>query len=202
MFSKEIQCEEYTTMSQELHNIDRPDGKYKDSELDHMMVFCILDTSVPYEKCCEAFDNLRKAGMITRKKLQKCTPLMIKLELQNAGYRWANQKSKYLMEFADNDINLKTCTRDELVKNVKGVGMKLASMFLRNTRGHEYAVIDVHTDRWLEKELRAFDQWKPNMSYEEKEKIFINLAEIAGKTPTQLDLEIWQKNRIGNRNKK
>ncbi|KKM22916.1 hypothetical protein LCGC14_1620430 [marine sediment metagenome] len=188
-------------LSQELHSIDRPDegNKYSNLELDEFMVFCILDTSVPYEKCCQAFDALKKSGMTTRRKLRKCTPLMVKLELKNTGYRWANQKAKYLMEFADNPINLKTATREEMVKNVKGVGMKLASMFLRNTRGHEYAVIDVHTDRWLEKELKAYDQWKPKMSYEEKEKAFINFAKILGTTPKELDLKIWQENRIGNR---
>ena len=56
------------------------------------------------------------------------------------------------MEFSNNTINLRTATRDELVKNVKGIGYKLASMFLRNTRGEEYAVMDVHTKRYL-KEL-------------------------------------------------
>jgi len=191
-------------MSDELHSIDRPEesDKYTKQELDKFMVFCILDTSVPYEKCCEAFNALNDAGMTTRKKLRNHTPLPIKLELQNVGYRWANQKSKYLYEFAHNDIDLKTASRDEMVKNIKGVGMKLASMFLRNTRGHEYAVIDIHTDRWLERELKAFDQWKPKMTYEEKEKAFIGFANMLGKSTMELDLEIWQENRIGNRNKK
>ena len=189
-------------MSQELHSIDKPTGIYEVKELDEFMVFCILDTSVPYEKCCQAFDVLKKAGMTTRRKLRNHTPLPIKLELQSVGYRWANQKSKYLHEFAHNDINLKTASREEIVKNIKGVGMKLASMFLRNTRGNKYAVIDVHTDRWIEKELKAYDQWRPRMSYEDKEKAFINFAKILGKTPMELDLEIWQKNRIGNRKKK
>ncbi len=190
-------------MSQELHNIDRPEDekKYTKQELDKFMVFCLLDTSVPYEKCCEAFNALNDAGMTTRKKLRNHTPLPIKLELQSVGYRWANQKSKYLHEFAHNDIDLKTATRDEIVKNIKGVGMKLASMFLRNTRGHQYAVIDIHTDRWIQKNFGVPDDKYKKMSYEQKEEWFIQASELLGKTPMELDLEIWQENRIGNRKK-
>jgi len=186
-------------MSQELHDIDKPTGIYEVRELDEFMVFCILDTSVPYEKCCQAFDALKKAGMTTRRKLRNHTPLPIKLELQNVGYRWANQKSKYLYEFAHNDIDLKTASREEMVKNIKGVGMKLASMFLRNTRGNKYAVIDVHTDRWIQKNFGVPDDKYKKVSYEQKEDWFIQASELLGKTPMELDLEIWQKNRIGNR---
>ena len=45
---------------EQLHDIDRPEGKYTKLELDEMMVFCILDTAISYEKCCEAFDTLKK----------------------------------------------------------------------------------------------------------------------------------------------
>lgn len=187
---------------QELHWIDRPDGKYSKQAMESFMVFCILDTCVPYEKCCEAFDALKKQGLINRRTLKQVSERDIKMILKKTGYRWANQKAKYLKEFSKNPINLLEASRNDIVKNVLGVGMKLASMFLRNTRGHEYAVIDIHTDRWLERELRAFDQWKPRMTYEEKEKAFIGLAKLAGKSTMELDLEIWQENRIGNRRKK
>jgi len=183
----------------ELHWIDRPNGKYSKQAMESFMVFCILDTSISYEKCCQAFDALKKNGLINRRTLKQVNQRDIYIILKSTGYRWSNQKAKYLKEFSKNPINLLEASREDIVKNIKGVGMKLASMFLRNTRGYKYAVIDVHTDRWIETELRAFDQWRPNMSYEEKEKAFINFAEILGKTPMELDLEIWQKNRIGNR---
>lgn len=189
-------------MSQELHDIDRPGGKYNNNELDEMMVFCILDTSVPYEKCCEAFNALKKNKMTKKKGLREASQRDIKLVLQSVGYRWANQKSKYLKEFSNNNVDLIHTSRDELVKSVKGIGMKLASMFLRNTRGHQYAVIDVHTDRWLQKNYGFSDEEYKKMKYEKKEEWFIKASEFLGKTPTQLDLEIWQKNRIGNRRKK
>ena len=191
-------------MANDLHNIDRPeeDKKYQTCELDEMMVFCILDTSIPYEKCCQAFDALKKQGMTKKKGLREASQRDIKLVLQEVGYRWANQKATYLKEFSKNDIDLIHVSRDELVKSVKGVGMKLASMFLRNTRGNQYAVIDVHTDRWLQKNYNFPDDVYKKMKYEEKEKWFIEASEFLDKTPMELDLEIWQENRIGNRRKK
>ena len=191
-------------MSQELHSIDRPeeDKKYNKLQLDEFLVFCIIDTAVPYEMVCRTFDALKKSKMTKRRDIMKWREDMIEATLRKAGYRFPKQQAERIKAFGYSGIDLKTVTREELVRDVKGIGMKLASMFLRNTRGHQYAVIDVHTDRWLEKELRAFDQWKPRMTYEEKEKAFIGLANILGKTPMELDLEIWQKNRIGNRRKK
>jgi len=191
-------------MSQELHDIDRPEEtkKYNKPQLDEFMVFCILDTACSYEMVCKAFDELKSMKMTKRKDIMKWREDMIENALKRVGYRFPKQQAGRIKDFGYNSIDLKTATREELVRDIKGVGMKLASMFLRNTRGHKYAVIDVHTDRWLEKELKAYDQWKPKMSYVAKEKAFINFAKILGKTPMELDLEIWQENRIGNRRKK
>ena len=185
---------------EELHSIDRPDegNKYNNLELDEFMVFCILDTAVSYEKVCETFDALKKKHITTRIALLTRQDL-IKPALKSVGYRWANQKTLYLKHFAHNKIDLKTATREELVKSVKGVGMKLASMFLRNTRGHEYAVLDVHTLRWLQKNYNFPDEEFRKMSYEKKEQYFIEAAEFLSTTPMELDLKIWQENRIGNR---
>ena len=191
-------------MSQELHSIDRPEeGKrYNKLQLDEFLVFCIIDTAVPYEMVCRTFDELKKMKMTKRKDIMKWREDMIENALKRAGYRFPKQQAGRIKAFGYSSIDLKKATREELVRDIKGIGMKLASMFLRNTRGHQYAVIDVHTDRWIERELKAYDQWRPKMSYEEKEKAFINFAKILGKTPMELDLEIWQKNRIGNRKKK
>ena len=182
-----------------LHEIDRPEGKYSDLELDEMMVFCILDTSVPYEKCCQAFDALKKDGLTTRRSLSLSSPDSVRNILKSTGYRWANQKAKYLTEFGRNDIDLRSATREEIVKSIKGVGMKLSSMFLRNTRGADYAVLDVHTLRWLQKNYAFSPEEFKKMSYLTKEEHFARAADFLGMTATQLDVKIWEENRIGNR---
>ncbi len=191
-------------MSQELHDIDRPqeDKKYNKLQLDEFMVFCILDTACSYETVCKAFDELKSMKMTKRKDIMKWREDMIENALKRVGYRFPKQQAGRIKAFGYSSIDLKTATREELVRDVKGIGMKLASMFLRNTRGHQYAVIDVHTDRWIQKNYMFPDDQYKKMKYEEKEKWFIEASEFLGKTPMELDLEIWQENRIGNRRKK
>ncbi len=187
-------------MSQ-LHSIDRPEGKYTKLELDEMLVFCILDTAVPYEMCCRAFDALKKEGYTTRKGLASPLKSMIAGTLKRAGYRFPKQHAGRLKNFSKNNINLKIATRKELVDNIDGIGMKLASMFLRNTRGHQYAVLDRHTLRYLDRHLKN-TPWTTNphpKTYEEKEKLFLDIAKALGKSPMELDMEIWQRERVGNK---
>lgn len=182
-----------------LHQIDKPSGGYTKKELDEFMVFCILDTAVSYEMVCKTFNGLRKNGMTTRRGIRKFRIRDIEGRLKHEGYRFPSQHAKRIKAFGDNPINLSTATRDELVKNVNGIGMKLASMFLRNTRGEEHAVLDVHTLRWLKKNYGFSDKEFKKMTYNEKEEYFKKASEFLGKTTTQLDLEIWEANRIGNR---
>jgi N-glycosylase/DNA lyase len=166
-------------------------------DLDRMMVFCILDRAQPYEKVCKAFDTLSKANMTTRLGLLNHSYAEITAALKISGHRFPNQTAKFLKGFGESNIDLRIATRDELIQNLSGIGYKLASMFLRNTRGEEYAVLDVHVKRWLEE--RGFD---PKAQYKDLEKVFCYLAKGMGKTPYELDMEIWQERRIGNKKKK
>lgn len=170
----------------------RTEEGFDRNNLEHHMVFCVLDTACSYLKVCEAFNALKKHGLITRKALQKANQNELIIILKNVGYRWANQKAYYLKDFGSNSINLKTATRKEIVDSVLGIGMKLASMFLRNTRDEEYAVMDIHTKRWLYERIE-----KPynSLSYEKEEELFKSAAELAGKTVAQLDYEIWNERR-------
>ena len=185
-----------------LHPIDKQKPKWTDEELEKMFVFCLLDRAMPYEKVCKAFNHLDKNGLTTREGIKQIfypgkDKAYIASKLQEVGYRFPNQAAEFLILFASNPIDLRTSSRDEIVKNVKGIGYKLASMFLRNTRGEEYAVLDVHIKRWLEE--RGFD---PKANYKDLEHIFCHLAKGMGKTPYELDMEIWQGRRIGNRRQK
>jgi len=190
-------------MSQGLHDIDKPQGKYSDLELDEFMIFCILDTACPYEMVCKAFDKLRELGMTTRRGIMHWREDMIENALRRTGYRFPKQHAKRIKDFGYNSIDLKTATRKELVDNINGIGMKLASMFLRNTRGEDYAVIDIHTERWLMATFMKVYRGKIKVprTYEEKEKYFKEMAKAKGMTTKDLDLMIWQENRIGNRKK-
>ncbi len=183
----------------QLHSIDRPEGKYTKLELDEMMVFCILDTAVSYEMCCKAFDELKEMKMTVRKEIIKWREDMIENTLRRVGYRFPKQHAKRIKDFGYSDIDLRKATRKELVADINGIGMKLASMFLRNTRGSQYAVLDRHTLRFLDRHLEVGNGIPYPKTYEEKEKLFISIAKDLGKSPMELDLEIWQRERVGNR---
>lgn len=189
-------------MSQ-LHIIDKPNGKYTNLQLDEFMVFCILDTAVPYEMVCKTFDALKANNMTTRREIKNYHVSDIVKVLKSAGYRFPKQHAKRLWMFGYNDINLKTASREDLVKNIKGIHYKLASMFLRNTRGLDYAVLDVHTRRWLRSYLHENSKLSTNeihkLTYAEEEDYFKAIAKLLGTTTKDLDLKIWQENRVGNR---
>jgi N-glycosylase/DNA lyase len=176
-----------------LHPIDRQKPKWTNEDLERMMIFCMLDRAQPYEKVCKIFDTLNKADMTTRLGLWNHTSTEIVSTLKTAGHRFPNQTTKFLKGFSESDIDLRTATRDELVRTLSGIGYKLASMFLRNTRGEEYAVLDIHVKRWLK------EKGIPFKKYKDQERAFLSFARAMGKTPYELDMEIWQERRIGNK---
>lgn len=188
-------------MSQ-LHIIDKPNGKYTNLQRDEFLVFCILDTAVPYAMVCKTFDALRANNMTTRKDINNHSVTDVIKVLQSSGYRFPTQHAKRIKMFGYNNINLKTANREELC-TINGIGMKLASFFLRNTRGEDHAVMDVHTKRWLKNYLVDYCSWDPKdvkkLTYTQEEDNFKAIAKLMGKTTTQLDLEIWEANRVGNR---
>lgn len=183
-----------------LHPIDRQKPQWTDEDLEKLLVFCLLDRAMPYEKVCKVFDWLNRISLTTRKGIKESgygiKELSLALSTKEAGHRFPNQTAKFLHAFSKSTYNLRTITRDELMTEQPGLGYKLASMFLRNTRGEDYAVLDVHIKRWMEE--RGFN---PDAPYKDLEHAFLMLAKGMGKTAYELDMEIWEERRIGNRKK-
>ena len=104
-----------------------------------------------------------------------------------AGYIFlARQSFKYVDLNADN-------VREQLVKNIKGLGMKEASHFLRNIGFKEYAILDKHAVNCLF-ELGVIYSNKPPknkneyLEIEEKMKNFANKINVYF---DELDLVLW-----------
>lgn len=167
-------------------------GHLSNEELETRMIFAILDRAQSYGKVVAAFNALKAEGIINRSIIKNTTTEEeIAKILKSVGYRFPNQTAKHIYEFGSNITNLRTATRDELVENINGVGPKIASLFLRNTRGENVLILDIHVKRWLAE--RGYDTTKP---YEDLEKDFIAEAKKLGKDPRDLDLEIWQERRV------
>ena len=82
--------------------------------------------------------------------------------------------------------------RDWIVKNVKGLGYKEASHFLRNIGFDDFAIIDFHivdllADYNLIKKPKNLNRKK----YLEIEKILRKISRKTGLTLAELDLYLW-----------
>jgi thermostable 8-oxoguanine DNA glycosylase len=156
-----------------------------DSELERALIFCLIDKMMPYDKVCKTLKALEKNFCVTRNGIKEKTTAEISNILKSAGYRFPNKTAQFIKEFGDSNIDLRKASREELTK-IKGMGMKLASLFLRETRGEEVAVLDVHTLRWL-KERNLLGK-----TYVESEQNFANEAKKLKVSVRDLDLAIWE----------
>ena len=85
--------------------------------------------------------------------------------------------------------------REKLVKDIKGLGMKEASHFLRNIGFKDVAIVDFHIIDLLNREkLVNFDRKKGGLSkqkYLEIEKVLEDLGKKVGLDLAELDLYLW-----------
>ncbi len=121
--------------------------------------------------------------------------------------RFPNNKAKYIFEnrkvfTSGRSIRIKdkidtqdiVKTREWLVKNVKGIGLKEASHFLRNIgHGDDLAILDVHILRNMVKyrlieEMPKTLSRKTYLKLEEKLRLF---ADSLGVSMGELDILFW-----------
>ncbi|MBD3304485.1 N-glycosylase/DNA lyase [Candidatus Woesearchaeota archaeon] len=123
----------------------------------------------------------------------------IRNSIKKNKHRFHNNKAKYITEARCHvDIKQKlksmkdTEAREWLIKNIKGVGYKEASHFLRNVGCKNLAILDRHIINLMH-ENRILKQ-KPNLTkknYLKIEEKFKNLAVRLSMSPAELDLYMW-----------
>lgn len=122
----------------------------------------------------------------------------IDLEQDLRVYKFGKYKTLVpcFMQLADSGIDLKTCTREELIK-FPGIGMKTASLFLLHTRRRaEVAYLDTHILKWLSQYHAETPKVSPQSlkQYLKYERFFLNLVWILfpNCTYAEIDLHIWR----------
>ena len=180
-------------------NIDRPRNKWSEKQIEQLFVFCILDRAMSYEKVCKTFEYMKSKGLTEFTQIENISFIELLSEIAESGYRWPNQAAEYLKWNINNYsvAELSMMSRDELKRNIKGFGYKLASMFYNRLHPEDakYAIIDIHIDRYLQQ------QGCNDTSYKKKEKFMQDLAAKRNISIEKLDWNIWNKNRIGNKKK-
>ncbi len=110
-------------------------------------------------------------------------------------YRFHTIRAKYLYEARNSfkKINIYDKNiREELVKNIKGIGMKEASHFLRNIGFEDYAIIDFHiVDVLVNAGLIEKPKTLTEKKYLEIENVLRKISIKTNLNLGELDLYLW-----------
>jgi len=158
------------------------------------LCFCILTANYSAKKAIYIQENIKDGfNNLSETKIAK--------ELKKLGHRFPNTRAKYICYsrkyqdilkktlFSFNTSNEK---RDWLVKNIKGLGYKEASHFLRNIGVLDVAIIDFHiVDVLVSYKLIKKPKTMTKKEYLSIEKKLKQLAKKTNKTLGELDLYLW-----------
>lgn len=115
----------------------------------------------------------------------------LRLKLKELGYRYPNIRSSYIIEARKHYKKLEF-NRDWLVKNVKGLGMKESSHFLRNIGYDDYAIIDFHIiDLLVDNQLITRPNTITPKKYIEIENVLKEIGSKLCLSLAELDLYLW-----------
>jgi len=157
------------------------------------LCFCILTANAKQKTGAIIQSQINSEGFRTLS--QETLANLIKLN----KHRFHNNKAKYIVKARD-FVNIKSIIKDMtendarkwIVENIKGIGMKEASHFLRNTGGQNLAILDRHILRLLaEHEIIVCPKTLNSQTYEEIELKFKELASTLRMSLAKLDLFLW-----------
>jgi len=121
--------------------------------------------------------------------------------LRCLGHRFPNTRARYIVEARKYENSLKdiiassnnaNSLREWLTENIKGIGLKEASHFLRNIGYKDFAILDFHILNILDR-YGLFDKPKTmtKKRYLEIEELLRKTARKANLTLAELDLYLW-----------
>jgi len=158
------------------------------------LCFCIMTANCGAEKCIEIHEKI--GG-----KFNTLNELKLLGRFKEYGYRFPNIRSKFIIEARKSKAELKNKINSELndndlrewvVRNIKGIGYKEASHFLRNIGFTNYAIIDFHIiDLLVRHGLINRPKTLTKRKYLEIENILKNLAGKLNLNLAELDLYLW-----------
>jgi N-glycosylase/DNA lyase len=175
-----------------------------EEEIFHELAFCLLTPQSKAKSCWAAISSMREENV-----LLSGTTDEIRQELHHC-VRFHNKKAQYLTDakelflskgtvsikpFIENFSDVYAC-RDWLVKNIKGLGYKEASHFLRNIGlGDNVAILDRHILRNLQR-FAVIEEVPDSLGrskYLSIEKDLIAFSKQIHIPPSHLDLLLWYK---------
>lgn len=172
----------------EFKALGKKDSKHWFSEL----CFCILTANSKAETAINIQKQLTAYGFCTLHYND------LRGAIKKNKHRFHNNKAKFILaarQFTDiKDIITglvkgrgESSAREWLVKNIKGLGYKESSHFLRNVGYFNFAILDRHILSLMNQDKKALNKKR----YLEIEKKFKQLASKLGMSAAELDLYMW-----------
>jgi N-glycosylase/DNA lyase len=169
-------------------------GKEKLDAVFGELCFCILTANFSAEKCIHIQNEIgRDFSILGKQELAE--------ELKKHGHRFPKTRADYIYKARKCEKDLFNIIgngkerREKLVKEIKGIGMKEASHFLRNIGFKDVAIIDFHIiDLLNRKGLIEFERKKQTLTkkkYLEIEKVLEEIGRKTGLNLAELDLYLW-----------
>lgn len=116
--------------------------------------------------------------------------------MQKCGIGCYTYKARTFVELAESNLNLRTCSSEDL-EAIWGVGKKTARCFIIHSRKNaRYAGLDTHILKHLKgMGVKGVPKATPSSKkqYLRLEQEFLRLADEAGMSPADYDLQVWNK---------
>ncbi len=167
-------------------------GNENEDKLFSELCFCILTANFTAERGIKIQNELEKSfSKLSEQELAK--------KLKDIGHRFPNTRAKYIFEAREIKNKIKEIlekgeaeARAFLAENVKGLGYKEASHFLRNIGFKDLAIIDFHiidvlADNGIIDRPKTLNKSK----YLEIEKKLQEIARKVNLNLAELDLYLW-----------
>ncbi len=168
--------------------------KKSSEEIFKELCFCILTANFNAEKSIKIQQKIGNGFL-------KLSESELVKKLKNLGHRYPKTRAKYIVSARRYKNSLKeiiNSNKDEkklrewLVKNIKGLGYKEASHFLRNVGFTDFAIIDFHVLDLLESfELIKKPKSLTKRKYLETEELLRKIAVKSNLSLAELDLYLW-----------
>ena len=169
-------------------------GRKTDNDIFSELCFCILTANFNAERSIRIQDEIGD-GFCGMSEPELAT------KLKSLGHRFPNVRAKYIAEARKHKNHLKqkidnfesqTELRNWAASNIKGIGHKEASHFLRNIGFTDVAIIDFHIiDVLVKHVLIKRPKTLTPKKYLEIESVLKRLAEKVDMNLAELDLYLW-----------
>lgn len=185
---------QYKIKKQEIQNKLNEFKQLSENSYFQELIFCLLTPQSQAQKCWQAAQEISK--------LQKNQFNQANItNILKTKTRFHNNKTKYILEASDNWQTIKKQLsnpnrqelRNFLAENIKGLGYKEASHFLRNIgkSDNQLAILDRHILRNLSNHNVQIPKTLTKSNYLKLESQFLELANQLNIPADHLDLLFW-----------